>query len=281
MMDLESKMIEVFVQQIIHFSNDENTEHILQYASTLGYDLEVNRTCILIDIKTLSGQNMAAEFYDKYSFPYFQREVLDFLTLIFRESKDDIISFLNVERFIVIKAMRSAGDHPHSHEVLEQKLKKLNKFLESKYQLSASISVGDTKKGIGGIAESYRNASKAMLAGKKRWQEPSIYLYNHWDITLQLLPKELTPDLQKTLVKMIHPLVEQDNYDVLASTFLTYCKHNMNLSETARNMYIHRNTIIYRLEKISELTSLQTSNFEHCMLLYTAIRYYEEANVHG
>jgi carbohydrate diacid regulator len=143
------------------------------------------------------------------------------------------------------------------------------------------MSVGDTTKGISGIAESYRNAHKAMMAGKKTNQEPNIYLYNHWDITLNLLPKELTPDLQKKLIKLIGRLIEQDNYDVLASTFLTYCKYNMNLSETARNMYIHRNTIIYRLEKINELTSLDTSSFEQCMLLYTAIRFYETTDVKG
>jgi carbohydrate diacid regulator len=275
MMDLESKMIEVFVQQIIHVTDEENADHIMQYARTLGYDLEINRTCILIDIQK------QPEFPDKLSFSYFQRDVLDFLTLIFRESKDDIISFLNVERFIVIKSAKSEGAHSHLLGTLQQKLQKLNKFLESKYHCSAAMSVGDTTKGISGIAESYRNAHKAMMAGKKTNQEPNIYLYNHWDITLNLLPKELTPDLQKKLIKLIGRLIEQDNYDVLASTFLTYCKYNMNLSETARNMYIHRNTIIYRLEKINELTSLDTSSFEQCMLLYTAIRFYETTDVKG
>lgn len=260
MMDLESKMVEVFVQQMIHFENDESTNHILQYAKTLDYDLGINRTCILIDINMLSAnltvKKGSAGFYDKLSFPYFQREVLDFLSLIFRESKDDIISFLNMERFIVIKSIKSEEAYSSFIKTLEQKLGKLNNFLESKYRFSAAISVGDIKNGLQGIAESYRNATKAMMVGKKTDQAPKVYLYNDWDITLKLIPKELAPDLQKKLLQMVKPLLQQDNYNILSTTFITYCRHNMNVSETARNMFIHRNTIIYRLQKISELTSL-------------------------
>jgi len=281
MMVLQSKMVEVFVQQVIHVENQENAEHILQYAKTLDYNLDIYRICILIDIDRQTGEKASAktqvEFSDKLSFSYYQREVLDYLTLVFRESKDDIVSFLNVERFIIIKSIKSEEAGPSFVSTLEQKLQKINKFLESKYGLLASIAAGNIQRGITGIAESYHNATKAMMVGKSTGKEPQLFLYDDCEVTLELLHKELTPELQKRLVHITRPLLEQDNYDVLSSTFLTYCKHNMNLSETARNMYIHRNTIIYRLEKISELTSLDTSNFEHCMLLYTAIRYYNQA----
>lgn len=280
-LELESKMVEVFVQQIIHFENDVNTDHILQYAKTLGYDLDISRTCLLIDVDIdMNSLNNDSLVSDRFSLPYFQREALDFLSLIFRETKDDIISFLNVERFIIIKAFHSSESHLAFLDKLGQKLEKLNKFFESKYTFSASIAVGDLKLGIRGVAESYRNASKAMQVGKRSTPSAKIYLYDDWDITLQLLPKELSPDLRKKLTSMIRPLIEQDNYDVLVSTFLGYCKYNMNVSETSRNLFIHRNTIIYRLERINELTSLNTSSFEHCMLLYTALRQHEEALPH-
>ncbi|MFM1651800.1 CdaR family transcriptional regulator [Brevibacillus sp. B_LB10_24] len=277
MLDLESKMIEVFVQQMILESRD-NPERILQFARTLGYNLDLYRACILIDVNVpsmdLLDQKSSEEQYDKFSLSFFQREVLDYLSLIFRESKDDIISAVSMERFIVIKSMKTERESGIFVSGLESKWNKLNKFLQSKYQMSAWISIGNTKKGVDGIAESYRNAAKAMAVGKGTVRDANIIHYNDWLITLELLPKELSPDLQKKLMTIIQPLIEQDNYDVLSSTFLTYCKYSMNLSETARNMYIHRNTIIYRLEKISECTGLVTSNFEHCLLLYMAIRYY-------
>jgi carbohydrate diacid regulator len=62
------------------------------------------------------------------------------------------------------------------------------------------------------------------------------------------------------------------NYTTLSSTFMNYCKCNMNLSETARMLFLHRNSLVYRLEKIKELTGLDYARFDHCLLLYFAIK---------
>jgi carbohydrate diacid regulator len=138
------------------------------------------------------------------------------------------------------------------------------------------MSVGDVQNGPSGYSDSYQNAIKAMSIGLGFQDQSNIHLYNEREAMLSLLPRELARDYKNKLLKMVSPLMEQDNYEVLASTFLGFCKYNMNLSEASRSMFIHRNTIIYRLEKISEITSLNTSSFEHCMLLYTAIQCFEE-----
>lgn len=271
MMELEAKMVEVFVQQLIHFPDDADPEIARRYAQMLGYDLDTNRICLLVDIQMERG-NLPA---DKFSLPIFQRDVLDFLALVFRDTRADIISMLNMGQFIIIKPMKNPDNRNLFMNGLEQKLQKVNKFLETKYQLSAVMAVGDSKTGISSIADSYRSAAKALMAGKKTNQEPPIYFYNDWYITLEMLPKELSPDAQKKLSSLTEPLIAYDNADILTSTFLAYCRNNMNLSETARNLYIHRNTIIYRLEKINELTGLNTTLFEHCLLLYLAIRQHD------
>lgn len=274
--ELETKMIDVFVQQLIHFESDDKYDYISHYANILDYDLDINRACILIDINNLSIDKLHQRSNDPFSFSYFQRDVIDFLRLIFAESTNDILSSLSIERFIIIKEVKSHEAYSLLIHTLEQKLNNLNQFLESKFRCSAAIAVGDMNFGINGIASSYRNAKKVMMLGKETNQEPKTYIYNVHETTLQLLPKELTQDLHEKLLKIINPLIDQDNYETLANTLIAYCKYNLNLSEAARNMYIHRNTIIYRLEKIKELTSLNTNNFEHCLLLYIAIRHHLE-----
>ncbi|KAB7704770.1 transcriptional regulator [Bacillus aerolatus] len=277
MKELESKMVEVFIQQIIHYDTDEQDERIIQYAKTLGYNQEIRHVCILIDIHRPSHtQDNPPELHDPYSFPYFQRDVLDFIHLIFHDSEEDILSFINIERLIIVKPIATEQAYSTLVSSLEQRLHKLNNFLQAKYNLSASIAVGDVQKGVSGMAESFRNAEKTMVLGRKADMDSNIFLYNEKHTTFQLLPKEITPELQKKLLSIIQPLTRLDNYDVLSSTFLAYCRHNMNLSEAARNMFIHRNTIIYRLEKVNEATHLDTSSFQDCMLLYMAISCYGE-----
>ncbi len=273
MVELKEKMIEVFVHQITHLRENEGIDHIYQYSELLDYDLETDSVCILIDIHSLS-QNISLK---KFPLQYFQREVLDFLHLLFHETKNDIISFLNIERFILIKSLPSERSFTILQQNLEQKLQRLNTFLHKKYKVSASISVGDISTGVKGIAESYKNAIKAMNIGSNSEQKSNIYLFNKRETLLKLLPRELTSEYKKKLIDLISPLTAHDNYDILAYTFSMFCKYNMNMSVASRNIYIHRNTIIYRLDKINDLIPLDTNNFKHCILLYTAIQCYEES----
>lgn len=280
-MYLETKMVEIFVQQLIHFKNDEDAEAIKQYARTLDYNLETDRVCLLIDI---AGYPHAPESVpasppsEPIPLPYAQQEILDYLNLLFNKSKDDIVSQISVERFIAIRPVKSKAELAQMSGTLEKELRKLNLFLQSKYNRTAAISIGTVNRGIQGISDSYRSAAKTMSAGRRTKKENKIYRYDDWLITLELLPQELTPDIRSKLLSIIEPLVKLGSYETLAATFLAYCKQNMNMSEVARTLFVHRNTVIYRLEKIAELTALRIDCFEHCMLLYLAIRHYGQSS---
>ncbi|OCA81639.1 transcriptional regulator [Bacillus sp. FJAT-27225] len=282
MIELKGKMIEMFVHQLIHYREEESevSEQLLQSAKLLEFNMEKSRICLLIDIKNLSEEislrKTSDEYYGSFPLQFFQQEVLSFLRIIFHEQKDDMISFLSLERIIVIKSLPFPGSYSALLESLDEKLVKISRFLESKYKAAACISIGDVHTGLGGVAQSYQNAIHAMSIGTQLNRESAVHLFNERETLIRMLPKELSQDYQTKLLNFISPLIRQDNYEILASTFLGFCKYNMNLSEASRNMYIHRNTIIYRLERISEITSLQTNNFEQCMLLYSAIHCYEE-----
>jgi carbohydrate diacid regulator len=273
MAELKEKMAEMLVHQLIHYkeSAQEEKDHIFQYSKWLEFDMRTDRVCIIIDIANPTPGER--NFFGDLSF---QKEVLSFLKLIFQDNDNDIVSFLDFKRFIIFKSMPFPHSFPAMLEKLDENLSKINSFLEAKYSVSAKMSVGDVQNGPSGYSDSYQNAIKAMSIGLGFQDQSNIHLYNEREAMLSLLPRELARDYKNKLLKMVSPLMEQDNYEVLASTFLGFCKYNMNLSEASRSMFIHRNTIIYRLEKISEITSLNTSSFEHCMLLYTAIQCFEE-----
>ncbi|TNJ65707.1 transcriptional regulator [Paenibacillus hemerocallicola] len=275
-MHLETKMVEIFVQQLIHFKNDEDAEPIMQYAKTLDYNLETDRVCLLIDIAGYphapDSAAPAPPPADPIPLPYLQQEILDYLNLLFKKSKDDIVSQISVERFIAILPVKSKTEPAQLSVALEKELRKLSLFLQSKYNRTAAISIGTVNRGLQGVSESYRSAAKTMSAGKRTKKENKIYACDDRLITLELLPQELSPDIRTKLQSIIAPLVKLGSYETLAATFLAYCKLNMNRSEVARTLFVHRNTVIYRLDKIAELTSLRLDCFEHCMLLYMAIR---------
>ncbi len=281
MIELKEKMIEIFVHQLINFHDDtlEVKEQIQQYANLLEFDLHKSRVCLVIKINRKPLSSSSKKNNDEFlgHFQYFQKEVIGFLHLIFHECKDDMISLLDFERFLVIKTLPYKESYSSLLERLEEKLMKINTFVETKFPATVSIAVGDINHGMKGIAESYQNALKAMNLGTSISDESNIHVYKERETLLWLLPKELKSDYQEKLLRSITPLIKHDSYDALSATFIEFCKCNMNLSEASRNLFIHRNTMIYRLEKIREITSLNTNSFEHCMLLFTAIQCYEES----
>jgi carbohydrate diacid regulator len=274
---LESKTIDTLIQYLINSNNPDDYDHIIRYGKMLGYNLGLNRVCLLIDMDVLSLNlsNQQNELPDKFSLQYLQKELIDHVKYHFIDNKQDIISLLTLEQFIILKTV-NVGESPDMFiRTVKHKLQRLNQYLKAKYNLTAAISIGKVKNGVDGIRESYQDAMKALIAGKKTNISPKIYNYNDWNITLELLTKELTPYIMDKLTENIHDFINHDNFATLSSTFMTYCKCNMNLSETARSLFLHRNSLVYRLEKIGELTSLNLAIFEHCLLLYFAIKNYE------
>lgn len=273
MVVLETKTLDTLVHYLLQYDEKEDSQHIVRYGKMLGYDFSIDRVCMIIDINFLSLNLPNRGDLDKLSFQHLQQELIQNVKYHFVDHKQDIISLLTLEQFIIMKAINTAS-HNVFMKTIEHKLHKLNQFLKKKFDSSASIAIGNAKSGIMGIKESYENAMKTMLAGKRTSISPQIYQYNDWQITLELVTKELTPFMMDKLHSCIANLIDYDNFDTLSSTFIAYCKYNMNLSETARNLFIHRNSLVYRLEKIAELTSLNPANFEHCLLLCLAIRNY-------
>jgi len=190
---------------------------------------------------------------------------------LFVDHRQDIFSLLNLEQLIVLKTVQPQ-DRETLVEKTEQRMRRLNQILREKHQASAAVALGSLSSGVAGIKQSYENAIRTLKIGKRTQTSNPFYHYNDWEITLELLTKQLTPAVAGKFAGVLGELRKHGNYETLSATFLTYCKCNLNLSETARTLFIHRNSLVYRLDKLSELTGLDLSTFEHSLLLYIAIR---------
>jgi len=87
-------------------------------------------------------------------------------------------------------------------------------------------------------------------------------------ILSNLLPYQIEQDFYEIIQVRLKNLFEHELFPQLKKDFLIYCESHLNVSEAARKLFIHRNTLIDRLNKIEQLTSLDMRNFGHCMLLY-------------
>ncbi len=122
---------------------------------------------------------------------------------------------------------------------------------------------------------SYRTAKTTMVVGKQRMPESRCYFYQ--DLMLPVLLDSLRGDWQANeLARPLARLKAMDNNGLLRRTLAAWFRHNVQPLATSKALFIHRNTLEYRLNRISELTGLDLGNFDDRLLLYVALQLDEE-----
>lgn len=249
---------------LLHSEGEENDRQMIRLSRMLGCHLSANRACLLFEVKGLNMQREPA------GQPLIKKGLVDKIKRCFQWSDQDIFSELDGGRFIILMALKEGKEPAALKNSLKINLERLNNLIE-KQRLAASLAVGSAQTGVTGIRRSYQDAVQAMKSGK-RTKLPSPYSCDDMTIKVDLLSTGLTSYTKTRLQEMIAVFLAHDRDRTLAATFIAYCECNMNISETARRLFLHRNSLVYRLEKISALTSLNTSSFEQCLLLYFAIK---------
>ncbi|MDO4943395.1 MAG: PucR family transcriptional regulator ligand-binding domain-containing protein [Lachnospiraceae bacterium] len=122
------------------------------------------------------------------------------------------------------------------------------------------------------IQQSYTEALRAANLGKSIHKDQSVFYY-YDDLIYHMLATNMTTsqlyDYYETALK---PLDDYDrsNNTCLMQTLYTYLQCGQNISKTAKKLYIHRNTMIHRMEQIKELLPLNLKNVDHTYLIQTA-----------
>ena len=116
---------------------------------------------------------------------------------------------------------------------------------------------------------------RVSLVGKQRMPESRCYFYQ--DLMLPVLLDSLRGDWQANeLARPLARLKALDNNGLLRRTLAAWFRHNVQPLATSKALFIHRNTLEYRLNRISELTGLDLGNFDDRLLLYVALQLDEE-----
>lgn len=142
-------------------------------------------------------------------------------------------------------------------------------------RLRVRMALGNYFTGPGSIARSYRTARTTMGVGKQRM--PSQRCYYYQDLMLPVLLDSLRGGWQANeLVRPLAKLKAMDGNGLLRRTLNAWFRNNVQPGATAKALFIHHNTLEYRLNRISELTGLDLGNFDDRLLLYVALQLDEE-----
>lgn len=257
MLAQDSRLREELVLNLIR--SDTLSPALSEWAQRLRIDLNQPRVVAVVEVD--SGQ---------LGVDSAMSELQQLQTLLTTPERDNLIAIVSLTEMVVLKpALNSHGrfdaeDHRKRVALLQSRMKESG-------HLRMRIALGNFFTGPGSIARSYRTARTTMLVGKQRMPEQRSYFYQ--DLVLPVLLDSLRGGWQaEELSRPLAKLKTMDNNGLLRRTLVAWFSHNVQPSATAKALYIHRNTLEYRLNRISELTGLNLSNFDDRLLLYVALQ---------
>jgi carbohydrate diacid regulator len=142
--------------------------------------------------------------------------------------------------------------------------------LSSEFYTHCVVGIGTIVSGVKDLAKSFKEAQVALEVGKVFDTEKTIVCYDNLGIArlIYQLPTTLCEMFLKEVFKK--GSIESLDQETLF-TIQRFFENNLNVSETSRKLFVHRNTLVYRLEKIKKLTGLDLRQFDHAIVFKVAL----------
>lgn len=178
----------------------------------------------------------------------------------------DFVINIDTSRIVIIKS----STVPFTRESSLKIAKSIVETLSSELMLQVFVGLGTQVESITDIARSYSEAQIALEIGRAFDGEKYILSYDNLGIgrLIYQLPRKLCELFMDEIFK-------KESINALdAETMQTihkFFENNLNVSETSRQLFVHRNTLVYRLDKIERLTGLDLRKFDDAVTFKVAM----------
>ena len=218
-------------------------------ARELRFNSDVSRVCMLI--KIVSKTDISA---------------YDIVQNLFPDNNKDFVININETDIALVKEIRTGIESKD----LEKLASSIVDTLSSEFYTHCVVGIGTTVNGIKDLARSFKEAQVALEVGKVFDTERTIVSYDNLGIArlVYQLPTTLCDMFLKEVFK--RGSIESLDQETLF-TIQKFFENNLNVSETSRKLFVHRNTLVYRLEKIKKLTGLDLREFEDAIVFKVAL----------
>ena len=191
---------------------------------------------------------------------------MELLKNLFEEQGGCYLTAVEQKNIIMIKGVTSIN----AYEEVEQTAQVIVDMLNSEAMLVAKVAYGTIVGELKEVSKSYKEAKMALDVGKIFYSERSIIAYN--TLGIGRLIYQLPINLCRIFIKEIFgDSIPEELDDELLTTVQKFFDNNLNVSETSRQLFVHRNTLVYRLEKLHQSTGLDIRTFDDALTFKIAL----------
>ncbi|MDO4617480.1 MAG: helix-turn-helix domain-containing protein [Lachnospiraceae bacterium] len=185
---------------------------------------------------------------------------------LFGSKTGDFITAVDEKSVIVVKELAPGDGYAQANRIAASILDAVGLEDDDKTYIAYGTIVHELKE----VSRSYKEARMALDVGKIFFAEKNIIAYS--SLGIGRLIYQLPIPLCKMFIKEIFANKSPDDFDEETLTTINkFFENNLNVSETSRQLYIHRNTLVYRLDKLQKSTGLDLRVFEDAITFKIAL----------
>lgn len=191
---------------------------------------------------------------------------MEMLKSLFSPQSGDVVTAVDEQNIILVKQLSPDDDYTVVEHIARTIVDMMNTEAMVKVQVAFGTIVGELKD----VSKSYKEAKMALDVGKIFYADKDVVGYN--TLGIGRLIYQLPVNLCRMFIEEIFggDIPEELDEETL-TTVNTFLENNLNVSETARQLYVHRNTLLYRLEKLQKATNLDIRVFDDALTLKIAL----------
>jgi len=178
----------------------------------------------------------------------------------------DFITAVDEKNIILVKEVKGT----ETYDELDKTAEVIIDMLNTEAMSAAHIAYGTIVNDIREVSRSYKEAKMALDVGKIFYSDKNVVAYNR--LGIGRLIYQLPMPLCQMFIKEIFDGKSPDEFDEeTLSTINKFFENSLNVSETSRQLYIHRNTLVYRLDKLQKSTGLDLRIFDDAITFKIAL----------
>lgn len=222
---------------------------IYNQAKKLGIEIEAKRAVFVIEAKS-EEDNI----------------VLETMKGLYATGTKDFVTSVDEKHIILVKSLETTD----SYKELNRIARTIVDMMNAEAMVNVRVACGTIVEGIKEVSRAYKEATMALDVGRIFYAEKTVLAYN--ELGIGRLIHQLPLSLCEMFLKEVFSGKGMEQFDEeTLSTVNLFFENSLNISETARKLYVHRNTLVYRLEKIQKTTGLDVRVFDDALTFKIAM----------
>jgi len=192
--------------------------------------------------------------------------VTELLKGMFSSQAGDYITAVDESSVILIKSL----EPNYTQEDMEAVADTIVAMMNAEAMMNVRVSFGTVVQELKDVSKSYKEAKMALDVGKIFYAEKNVIAYSA--LGIGRLIYQLPINLCRIFIEEIFgENVPNDLDEETLTTINKFFENNLNVSETSRQLFVHRNTLVYRIEKIQKSTGLDLRRFDDALTFKIAL----------